>query len=172
MMNASLKEIVIPAYQAKDIMSTEVLSVYEGWSVQRLADFFINHNISGAPVIAADHELIGVVSVSDIFHFENSDDDSKSQILRDCYREYTGIDIVNQDDLKEWSKTAHKSCTVHQIMAKRVISVEDDCSITDIAALMSEQDIHRVFVTHEGRIAGVISTTDVLRTLISAQGQA
>ena len=38
--------------QASEIMHKNVLSVYEGWSIQRLADFFMKHKISGAPVIA------------------------------------------------------------------------------------------------------------------------
>ena len=53
---------------AKDIMSNTLLTAYEGWTISRLADFFINRKISAAPVIASDHELVGVVSVSDVLN--------------------------------------------------------------------------------------------------------
>ena len=56
---------------AKTIMSKTLLSAYEGWTIHRLAEFFIKHGISGAPVIASDHELVGVVTVSDIFKFSS-----------------------------------------------------------------------------------------------------
>ena len=152
--------------KAKDVMSPDVLSVYEGWSIQRLADFFLDHNITGAPVIASDHQLIGVVSVSDIFKFENADDEYKSEALKSCYRDATGIDIANRTDLIEWTKNAQKNCTVHQIMAPQVISVDADESLTDIVSIMVSKDIHRVFVTSAEKIIGVVSTSDVLRVLV------
>ncbi|MDX2464723.1 MAG: CBS domain-containing protein [Porticoccus sp.] len=149
---------------AKDIMHKDVLSVYEGWSIQRLADFFMKHKISGAPVIAADHELVGVVSVSDIFHFENMDEEQRKSALQTCYRDATNTE-PNIADLENWSKNAQYHCTVHQIMAPHIISVPDTTPLAEIAALMLEQGIHRVFVTQENCIAGVISTTNMLQVL-------
>jgi predicted transcriptional regulator len=149
---------------AKDIMHKDVLSVYEGWSIQRLADFFMKHKISGAPVIAADHELVGVVSVSDIFHFENMGEEKRKSALQTCYRDATNTE-PNIVDLENWSKNAQYHCTVHQIMAPHVISVTGTTPLPEIAALMLKQDIHRVFVTEENCIAGVISTTNMLQVL-------
>lgn len=150
--------------QAKDIMHAEVLSVYEGWSIQRLADFFMKHKISGAPVIAADHELVGVVSVSDIFHFENMDEEQKKSALQTCYRDVANTE-PNVVDLESWSKNAQYHCTVHQIMAPHVISVAETAALPEIATLMLEHGIHRVFVTSDNCIAGVISTTNILQVL-------
>ncbi len=154
----------VTSYKAKYLMSPNVLTVYEGWSIQRLADFFMNHQISGAPVIASDHELIGVVSTSDIFYFENMDDVQKRKALQTCYRDACGTDL-NLVDLQEWSKSAQKNCTVHQIMIKEVISVDEEAPLSEIAQLMVDQDIHRVFVTSNGNLAGVITTSDILRVL-------
>lgn len=150
--------------QAKDIMHAEVLSVYEGWSIQRLADFFMKHKISGAPVIASDHELVGVVSVSDIFHFENMDDEQKKSALQTCYRDVANTE-PNVVDLESWSKNAQYHCTVHQIMAPHVISVAETAALPEIATLMLEHGIHRVFVTRDNCISGVISTTNILQVL-------
>ena len=47
--------------QAGQIMSVPVQTVYEGWSVKRLMKFLVEARISGAPVIASDGELVGVV---------------------------------------------------------------------------------------------------------------
>ncbi|MDX2349296.1 MAG: CBS domain-containing protein [Porticoccus sp.] len=150
--------------QAKDIMHRDVLSVYEGWSIQRLADFFMKHKISGAPVIAADHELVGVVSVSDIFHFENMDEEQRKSALQTCYRDATNTE-PNVIDLESWSKSAQYHCTVHQIMAPHVISVTENSSLSEVATLMLEQNIHRVFVTCDNCISGVISTSNILQVL-------
>ena len=158
--------IVVKDCSARELMSTEVLSVYEGWSIKRLASFFLSHGITGAPVIASDHQLVGVVSVSDIFEFENASGEVKSEALQSCYRNATGIDIASRADLVEWSKNAEASCTVHQIMAKRVITVEASSHITDIASVLVSNAIHRAFVVEDEKIVGVISSTDLLRSLL------
>jgi len=161
-------KIEIQNFHVTELMSKDVLCVYEGWTIQRLAEFFLKNNISGAPVIASDHELVGVVSVSDIFRFENADDETKSEALRRCYRDSTGIDIASRADLIEWSKHSQKSCTVHQIMANQVISVDIDSQLSEISATMIDNDIHRVFVTEDEIIVGIVSALDILRKLSTA----
>lgn len=166
-----MQNLVVKDCLARELMSSDVLSVYEGWSIKRLADFFLNHGISGAPVIASDHQLVGVVSVSDIFKFENASGEVKSEALQSCYRNATGIDIASRADLVEWSKNAEVNCTVHQIMAQRVITVEADSNITDIANVLVSNAIHRAFVIEDKKIVGVISSTDLLRSLLPQAGK-
>jgi predicted transcriptional regulator len=161
--------IEINNHTVADLMSRDVLCVYEGWTIQRLAEFFLKNEISGAPVIASDHELVGVVSVSDIFRFENADDETKSEALRRCYRDSTGIDIASREDLVNWSKNSQTSCTVHQIMAKQVISIGINSRLSDASTTMIENDIHRVFVTEDEKIVGIVSALDILRKLPVAQ---
>jgi len=168
MNSIAANNIEIQDFSVSDLMSKDVLCVYEGWTIQRLAEFFLKNDISGAPVIASDHELVGVVSVSDIFRFENADDETKSEALRRCYRDSTGIDIASREDLINWSKTSQTSCTVHQIMAKQVISVSTDSQLSHVANTMIENDIHRVFITDDEKIVGIVSALDILRKLPAA----
>jgi len=149
---------------AQTIMSPTLLSAYEGWTIHRLAEFFIKHNISGAPVIASDHELVGVVTVSDIFKFSNMDERNRREALRNYYREACEIEL-DETSLREWSTHAEKNCTVHQIMKKEIISVEKEFSIEQIAAVMVKNNVHRVVVTDHKIALGVITTMDILRTL-------
>jgi predicted transcriptional regulator len=149
---------------AKDIMKTEVLFAYEGWSIKYLGEFLRKHKITGAPVVASDHELVGVVSVTDVFNFENSNRDQKLAKLKDYYQECYALNF-HEKDLESWSLTAEESCTVHQIMNNKVISVTPDCNIKHICRTMVDNGIHRVFVTKDKQIEGVISTSDILGTI-------
>lgn len=149
---------------AESIMSSTLLSAYEGWTIHRLAEFFIKHNISGAPVIASDHELVGVVTISDIFKFSNMDESNRREALRNYYREACEIEL-DETSLREWSAHAERNCTVHQIMRKEIITVEKEFTINQIAAVMVKNDVHRVVVTHNKIALGVITTMDILRTL-------
>lgn len=147
---------------AKDIMFGNLLTVYEGWTIHRLAEFFIKHQISAAPVIASDHELVGVVSVGDVFRFNNLKEYEKTHVLKNYYRENMGYEI-NEEDLRTWSKDADKNCTVHQIMTRDVIAVEKDIPLKDVLAVLLEKHIHRVFVTDNKIVVGVITSMDLLQ---------
>ncbi len=150
---------------AKNIMSKTLLSAYEGWTIHRLAEFFIKHGISGAPVIASDHELVGVVTVSDIFKFSSMDESSRREALRNYYRESCEIDL-DETSLREWSGRAEQNCTVHQIMQKEIITVFQDASVSEVASVMVRNNIHRVVVVTDYKIAiGVITSMDILRHL-------
>jgi predicted transcriptional regulator len=152
---------------AREIMSSDLLTVYEGWTIHRLAEFFIKHSISGAPVIASDHELVGIVSVGDVFKFNHMSDGEKGSILRNHYRDSCGQDI-NQEDLRAWAKDADRNCTVHQIMTPEVIAVDVAASLEDVADALLDKHIHRVFVTENNKVTGVITAMDVLRSLRTA----
>lgn len=149
---------------AKDIMSPTLLSAYEGWTIHRLAEFFIKHNISGAPVIASDHELVGVVTVSDIFKFSNMDESNRREALRNYYREACEIEL-DDVSLREWSNHAERNCTVHQIMKPEIITADVRDTVEQVAAVMVKYNIHRVVVTDHKIALGVITTMDILRTL-------
>lgn len=151
---------------AKEIMTKELLTAYEGWTIHRLADFFINRKISAAPVIASDHELVGVVSVSDVFKFNNANDGNKSDALRNHYRDISGQEI-NEEVLRSWIKDADKNCTVHQIMNKEVISVDQEETIDQVAKKIVDRHVHRVFVTEANKVVGVITAMDILETLVN-----
>lgn len=151
--------------KAKDIMTEDLLIAYEGWTIHRLADFFINRRISAAPVIASDHELVGVVSISDVFKFNNANENNKSDALRNHYRDTCGQDI-NEEVLRSWVKDADKNCTVHQIMNKEVISVDKEAEIELVAKVLLDRHIHRVFVTDSNKVVGVITAMDVLSAVI------
>lgn len=170
-MNHVSAEITKPIQSilAKDIMTGDVLSVYEGWSIKRLASFFVKHGISGAPVIASDHQLVGVVSITDIVRFDSMDQEEKAGLIVDhVYPEYLGQN-VDQEMFKQLTSNADQNCTANSIMTKEVISVDQEETLPTIAGLMLEKHIRRIFVTQDGLIAGVISTSNILKALAKLQ---
>lgn len=156
-----MAETLIHELLAKDIMCSDILLVYEGWTIHRLADFFIKHQISAAPVIASDHELVGVVSVGDVFRFYSMEDSFKTQVLRNYYLNNTGHDIAD-NDLRAWVKDAEKNCTVHEIMSHDIIAVKPTATLSEITSVLLDKHVHRVFVTHNKVISGVITAMDLL----------
>lgn len=155
----------IQSYTAKDIMSQEVLMAYEGWSIKKLTDFYIRHGISGAPVIASDHSLVGVVTATDVVDFEHKSSSEKNDMVESIYHENVGY-TYQQSDIEKLALHADENCTVHQIMAKSVIQIDESATIDDIAEIMLNKGIRRLFVTRNNIMVGVITTTNILNAIV------
>lgn len=149
---------------AKHIMTNEVLMAYEGWSIKRLTDFLVKHHISGAPVIASDHSLVGVVSMSDIMNFNNKSVQEKGALLQDVYAEFVGR-YYDDDTLAAMLPKAAENCTVNQIMSQSVVQIDGDASLQEVAYVMLQNGIRRIFVSEHGLMKGVISTKNILTAI-------
>ena len=155
----------IQTYSAKDIMTENVLSAYGGWSVNNLTDFYIRYGISGAPVIASDHSLVGVVTATDVVNFEHKSSMEKNNMVETIYHENVGY-TYQKSDIEKLALNADENCTVHQIMAKYVIQVDEGTSIDDIAEIMLNKGVRRLFVTRNSLMVGVITTTNILKAIV------
>lgn len=157
----------IGQYTVADLMSRDVLTVYEGWSIKRLAGFFVKHNISGAPVVASDEELVGVVSQSDVVRFESrAPADSEIERMIRIYCGPYGADLTS-DDIAHLKERASETCTVNSIMTPEVISVDPQSSAADACTYMVETNAHRLFVTEKNKLVGVVSAMDFLRKMVA-----
>lgn len=153
----------LQAVKVSQIMTPEVLTVYEGWSIRRLSQFFLKHGISGAPVVASDDELVGVVSQSDVVRFECKKPD-EAEVAK-IVEHYCGP-LNRQLDQSEIDRIQSKAIdymTVNSIMTQKVISITDDCSLQKAYKMIIEQDIHRLFVTKNGVLKGVVTAMDLLK---------
>ena len=150
---------------AKEIMTVEVLAVQENWSVKQLANFFVEHKISGAPVVSSDQKFVGVVSVSDMVKFDSMTSGEKANLVAThVYTEVVGQKL-HQDDINRLASHADENCNVKTIMTPRIIDVGLTATLPEIAKVIYENHIHRVFVTENKQIVGVISTSNILGSI-------
>ena len=151
----------------KELMSRDILTVYEGWSIKRLAGFFVKHHISGAPVIAADDELVGVVAQYDVVCFESKTPSEREmkQLVQFYCGPYGGE--LSEGDLKHLKEKASEYCTVNSIMTPEVVSIDISLSASSACEQLVKRDLHRLFVTEAGKLVGVVSAMDFLRRMVS-----
>ncbi len=149
-----------------DLMSPKVLTVYEGWSVKRLAGFFVKHGISGAPVIAADDELVGVVTQSDVVRFETRTltDDELEKLSQFYCGPFGGK--LGDKDIRHLRERANENCTANAIMTPEVFSLDVNAPVSDACELIVNKHIHRLFITDNGQLVGVVTARDILHKLI------
>jgi CBS-domain-containing membrane protein len=150
---------------AKDIMNTEVKSIRADRTINELANFFTEEMISGAPVVDEQENLVGVVSVTDIvrdnvrrYLVEKEDQES------DFYL-HGWENQLNNDDLQNLHVEAEEGLTVRDIMTPIIFKVKESTPITEMADMMINGRIHRLLVTRDEKLLGIVSTLDMLRIL-------
>jgi CBS domain-containing protein len=148
-----------------DIMRSEVLAAGVDWSLETLADFLVDNSISGAPVTTQNGELVGVVSLTDIVRqssMSNSHTDSGS--THDVYL-YELESQMSRDEIRVFHAQEDSTVRVSDIMTPMIFRVDPDTSLQEIAETMLKGRIHRVFVTEDGRLTGIVTALDMLQVI-------
>ena len=144
---------------AKDIMTTEVVKVHPGDTVDEVIKLLVDNRISGIPVVDDDDVVIGVVTEADLL--------VRTQKLHvPSYIQILGGIIYLDDpgDLKdELRKLA--AIKVEDMMTANPVTVEEDTLVDEIASIMADEGINRVPVVRAGRIVGIVSRADIIRSL-------
>ena len=154
------------------IMQRDVLSVGDSWPLHQLASFLTDNQISGAPVTSVDGELIGVVSLTDIVRFDSMPE-SRAE-LHDTHEYYlhTLEMQVTQEEATNFQLEQESSATVRDIMTPMIFEVDQNASIEEVADTMVKGHIHRLFVTHNKQISGVVTALDMVEFLRNSYGKA
>ena len=128
---------------AKDIMTTELITVTPSTPLSEFARICAEDSISGAPVVEVDGRLVGVVSRTDLVR----------RMLEDGGAHGTQGELQLPDrDMRQ----------VDDIMEAEVVTVPPTAPVKDIAVQMVENRIHRVVVIEDDKPAGIVTSLDVL----------
>lgn len=144
---------------AKDIMTTNVITVRQNTSVNELAEILWKNKISGAPVLDETGKVVSVVTESDLI-------DQKKKVHIP-----TMISILDSVIFLESSKKTEKEIkkmagnTVQDICAKDFVSVAENTGLDEIATIMSEKNLHTLPVLQDGELVGVIGKSDIIRSM-------
>jgi len=130
-------------HAVKDVMTTRVVSVKRGTSFKEMAIALRENRVSAFPVIDDDGKVIGVVSEADML---------ARKVLS------TGMLHRGEQDKAE-------DLTAGDLMTHPAITVSPEDSVEVAARLMYTLQVKRLpVVDPSGRLAGIISRTDVLAT--------
>ncbi len=117
-----------------DYMSRKLVTFRPETSVLEAMGALLDHKISGAPVVDAEGNLVGILSEVDVMAI----------VIQDSYyNESAGI--------------------VADYMQSRVDTVEPECDIYTLAERFHQEHRRRYPVVKNGKLVGQISRRDVLR---------
>ncbi len=146
----------------KDIMNTDVLIASVDWSLDQLTEFLVDNQISGAPVINEDGKLIGVVSITDIVRYgdlgvhESRPDNPHEYYLHSQYarEEFASLQIKTETMI-----------TVREIMTPIIFEISEETPLSEVADTMIKGHIHRVLVTRNKKMVGIVTALDMLKVV-------
>ncbi len=149
--------------QARDVMSTPVISVTEDASVADVARLLLSKGISGVPVLDANGRLLGIVSEGDLVRrVESGTERTPSWWLR--------LFGDSEDQVREYAKTYGRR--VRDVMSREVATVREDTPVAEIAELLERRRIKRVPVVRGTEVVGIVSRANLLQALASGPGRA
>lgn len=150
---------------ARDVMSADLIKVRDDMTVAELAEFLVDNEISGAPVEDVEGRLVGVVSLSDVARSLTGRDEAvlahpePDFYLRDWEEKFNAEDLAGL-------RVADSEATVGEIMTPSIFAVDEETPVSRLAARMIDARIHRILVTRDHRVVGIVTTTDLLGLLV------
>lgn len=141
--------------QAKDLMSTQCVTVSTENSVKHAAQIMLDHDLSGLPVLADDDRLVGIITEGDL--------------LRRC--ELGNVEKAVEELPPETRAQGYlhgHGWKVGHVMSRDVVAVTEGTSVNRIAELMAKHRIKRVPVLRGDRVVGIVSRRDLLKLICSA----
>lgn len=139
-----------------DIMKKLVITASPLMLVNELATLLLEHQISGAPVVEDDGKLAGVVSLEDLAaHAYGEEADQRPPFFSAPW----------MDELGDEFKLDKIAVTVRDIMSPTVYQVKEQTSVLELVELMLGARIRRAIVTDQGKVTGIVTTSDILRML-------
>jgi CBS domain-containing protein len=128
---------------ARDVMTTELITVNPGTPLSEFARICTEDNISGCPVTRVDGALCGIVSKTDLLR----------RLLEDRPPHGTTHDFpVWDEDVRQ----------VGDIMTEHVLTVGPLTPLAEIAERMARDRIHRVVVMEGDKLLGLVTSIDLL----------
>jgi CBS domain-containing protein len=148
---------------AKDIMNKDVVTVTPDTSLEELAGLLVKNQISGAPVVDAEGALYGIVTENDLIA-------QNRRLHIPTVVSFLDAAIYLESSKKFAEEVRRVTATkVADICNRKVLTVSEDTTLTDIATIMSEKKVHLLPVVRSDKVVGIVGKRDVVRA-VAGQG--
>ncbi len=146
--------------KAKDIMTSDVITVRKTTTLEELARIIVTHHISGTPVVDDEGTLQGIVTENDLIN------QNKRLHIPTILRLFDAFIPLGTSKLENEIKRMAAS-TVEDIYTKEVVTVDKETPVETIATIMAEKKIHLLPVIKEGKLVGIIGKKDIIKGIAS-----
>ena len=149
---------------AKTIMTKDVIAVRPEEKVEKVVRILVDNKISGVPVVDEDNYVVGIITEKDLM--------IKASELKVPFYVTLFDSIIFLENPMRFNNDIKKytAASVKEAMTAKVISVEEDTPVSEIVAIMQKRNINRVPVLRHGKLIGIITRNDILKSLVEKDG--
>ncbi|MSR62871.1 MAG: CBS domain-containing protein [Planctomycetes bacterium] len=154
--------------QAKNLMRSDVATLSTEDTIESALALFEEARISGAPVLA-NGRLVGVLTLADVSRPEHQRDGRLATEREYELAEPAGEELSDEVDPEDvlYSKDDYSPPIlgrerVGDWMSEGAVAVPPETPLETVCRIMTEKQIHRVFVTERDKLVGVISSLDIV----------
>jgi len=141
---------------AKDVMTKKVSTVTAETSVRQLLELLKQTKFSGFPVVDGGGKAVGLISQNDVLRAlaagSSQDRKAGTKLLEGGG---AGADAV-------------LGKSVRDLMTPKVLACAPGDALAKVCKTMADNRVHRVVVLEGGKVAGLISATDVVKWVAKA----
>ncbi|ACL57313.1 CBS domain-containing protein [Methylobacterium nodulans] len=149
--------------RARDIMTKEVTSVRADLSVELAIALMLEKRISGLPVLDPDCAVVGIVSEGDLL----ARPELGTARPKPGWVQY----LISPGRLAE-AYARERGRRVGDVMTREVVTASPETPLDEIVDLMTRRRIKRVPIVEGGRLVGLVTRADLLRSLRRALQEA
>lgn len=144
--------------RARDIMTTDVVTVSLDTTVEAIAKVLMAKKISGVPVADENGAVLGIVTEGDLIQRQAG---GTSNFRQGSW----WLRLVGSDEASASDYIKSHGLRASEIMSRKVLTVEEDTPVGDIARILADNRIKRVPVVQDGALVGIVSRSNLLRGL-------
>ncbi|MDA8218825.1 MAG: CBS domain-containing protein [Dehalococcoidales bacterium] len=140
---------------AKDVMTTDVLTIESDVPLLRAAELMLECGVNGFPITSREGTLVGVIGIKDVLRMPHR------QAGRNYVIFYPGF---------ERKARLMSELLVSEVMSTPVVAVSEDATLGEVLAIVLHRGIHPVPVLRDGRLIGIIGRADLVRAMVDVAG--
>jgi len=156
----ALGAVELPSHlTVRDLMTPDVLAAQPNQSLGEVARLMIEKDVRAIPVVDEGGALLGMVTHRELLRY---------LIPKYLQKTKSGEFRAVPKAQAQRGSSDPRDLPVKEVMARAVLCLSEDQTLSDVANLMSNKDVDRFPVVREGVVVGFLTRADLIRRLVAA----
>jgi CBS domain-containing protein len=151
--------------QVRDIMTSPAITIGPEADIRSVARTLREQQVSGLPVVDADGQVIGLITELDLI--------ARSAPIHEPHyiAVLSALIPVSRDEYREYKEQLRHALAINasQLMTEEFATVAPETAVEEALELMLDPEITLLPVMSDGKLAGVVTHTHLVRLIESLE---
>jgi CBS domain-containing protein len=144
--------------KVKEVMETKVITINDTSTYEEAASILHQSKISGAPVVNANGEVVGLISEKDLL-----------RVLYPYYQSYAEHPEAYLDYEERENKIEEiRKKPIEKFMTKKVTTIDPSTPVLKAGGIMLAHGFHRLPVIEGGKLIGIVTREHIYKGILKS----